>query len=329
MVSYMIKVSIIIPVYNVERYLEECLESALNQTLKDIEIICINDGSSDKSLEILNKYESRYDNITVMSNENKGQGYCRNKGLKVSRGEYIYFLDSDDYIESDAMEIAYNECKDNSLDILTFDANFFYDKDYCGDYRENLDRSACLSSDIKLGQEFIVEASKNNCFRTESCINLYRKEFLIDYKVKFSEQRIYEDIIQVFRGYVYAKRVKYIPNVLFNRRIRNGSAVTSSMSELNIYGYYIASKQLYDIYLENDEKLQVNSKCVILNYIRLYNMRSIQLCDVLGLLEYRKKIIKYIVENIDIINLKLDLLINSPKLFYNYGMLEKYNFLGD
>lgn len=315
----MIKITIIVPIYNVERYLEECLESVVNQTLDNIEIICINDGSSDGCLEILRKYELKYNNIVVIDQENRGQGYSRNVGLNLAKGEYVYFLDSDDYIELNAMEIAYYECKKNNLDVLTFDAKFFYDEDYCGNYKDNIYRGRYISTNIKSGEEFLVEACKNKCFRTESCINIYRREFLMNYKILYSQQRLYEDIIQVFEAYIYANRVKYIPNVLFNRRIRNGSAVTSKVTKENIDGYYTAGRELYSIYLQNKNKLQEECNKMILKYIRFYNMKSIQICDLLGMLEYRNKVAKYLMENSEIIDLKLDLQINFPVLFYKHN----------
>ena len=95
------KVSIIVPVYNAEKYLERCLDSLVNQTLKDIEIICINDGSTDKSLKILNKYAGEYNNILIIEQENKGQSAARNVGIDTAGGEFIAFIDADDWVDLD------------------------------------------------------------------------------------------------------------------------------------------------------------------------------------------------------------------------------------
>ena len=96
-ISYTPKVSVIIPVYNVEEYLRECLDSVINQTLKEIEIICVDDGSTDNSLEILKEYAKKDNRITVISRKNKGVGYSRNEGINVSKGKFIAFMDPDDY----------------------------------------------------------------------------------------------------------------------------------------------------------------------------------------------------------------------------------------
>lgn len=108
--------SVIIPVYNVEKYLIECLDSVVNQTLKSIEIICINDGSTDNSLKILQKYALKYKNIVLISQENRGAGAARNKALKIANGEYVAFMDADDYYPSmDILECLYNSAKENKV----------------------------------------------------------------------------------------------------------------------------------------------------------------------------------------------------------------------
>src|SRR5574344_661413 len=111
------KVSIIIPVYNTEEYLDECLQSLINQTLKDIEIICIDDGSTDCSAEILHEYSLKDSRIKVLKQRNYGQSAARNKGLMFANGEYISFLDSDDFISEDMLEKLYCKAKEQNTDI--------------------------------------------------------------------------------------------------------------------------------------------------------------------------------------------------------------------
>ena len=106
------KISVIVPVYNVEKYLSECLDSIINQTLKDIEVICVNDGSTDSSLSILQDYASKDDRIKIIDKKNEGLGYTRKVGLDNAIGDYILFCDSDDkYISDDVFEKLYNEIK--------------------------------------------------------------------------------------------------------------------------------------------------------------------------------------------------------------------------
>ena len=112
------KVSVIVPVYNAQDYLEKCLDSIVNQTLKDIEIICINDGSKDNSLKILQDYANRDSRIVVISQNNKGQGTARNEGIKIANGEYIALVDNDDQIDLNFLEVACKKAEENSADIV-------------------------------------------------------------------------------------------------------------------------------------------------------------------------------------------------------------------
>ena len=113
----MTKLSVIIPVYNVEEYLNECLDSITNQTLEGIEIICIDDGSTDNSPNLLKEYQKKDQRIKIITKENGGQATARNLGIKEAHGEYIAFIDSDDFIEPEMLEKLYTKAKNNNLDI--------------------------------------------------------------------------------------------------------------------------------------------------------------------------------------------------------------------
>lgn len=119
------KISVIIPVYNAEKYLKKCLDSVINQTLDDVEIICINDGSTDNSLNILNEYNKKYKNFKLINQENKGVIYTRIKGYKNATGEYIAWLDNDDFLELDMFEKMYSIAKDGDYDIVECNYNFY------------------------------------------------------------------------------------------------------------------------------------------------------------------------------------------------------------
>ena len=119
------KVSVIIPVYNVEKYLRECLDSVINQTLKDIEIICVDDGSSDGSLKILEEYAQKDNRIKVLKQEHGGVSCARNLALGGAAGEYMLCLDSDDYLELNTLESLYNRALNFDLDMLSFSGQYF------------------------------------------------------------------------------------------------------------------------------------------------------------------------------------------------------------
>ena len=115
-----VKISVIIPIYNSEKYLSECLESIINQTFKDIEIICINDGSKDKSEKIIKQYAEKDKRIILLNKKNEGAGPARDKGVEISKGEYLSFIDSDDFFHFRTLEIAYNNIKKFNSDVLRF-----------------------------------------------------------------------------------------------------------------------------------------------------------------------------------------------------------------
>jgi glycosyltransferase involved in cell wall biosynthesis len=123
LVVFMVKVSVVIPVYNVEDFLEECLDSVVNQTLRDIEIICVNDGSPDDSLRILEEYARRDNRITVINQDNAGHAVASNRGIDLAKGEYLYLMDSDDMLKTTALEELYIYAKDKSADFVLFQSN--------------------------------------------------------------------------------------------------------------------------------------------------------------------------------------------------------------
>ena len=122
------KISIVIAVYNAEKYLHKCLDSLVNQTLQDIEIVCVNDGSLDSSLDILNKYAQKDGRFKIISQENQGPGVARNCGVHQATGEYLMIADPDDWFELDACELAYNQITKNKNDMVFFGYQSFYEE---------------------------------------------------------------------------------------------------------------------------------------------------------------------------------------------------------
>ena len=118
----MVKISVIIPIFNTRKFLNKCLDSLLNQSLTDIEIICVDDGSTDNSLKILKSYANKDDRVKVLTRENNGAGAARNLGLKYVNGKYILFVDSDDWFEEDGLKLLYDKAEQLNVDILLFDS---------------------------------------------------------------------------------------------------------------------------------------------------------------------------------------------------------------
>jgi len=223
-----VKVSIIIPVYNVEKYLRECLDSVVNQTLKDIEIICINDGSKDNSLEILKEYSQKDKRIKIISKENEGLSITRNRGIDIACGEYIGFVDSDDYIEKDMFEKLYDKAKNNNLDIAmcrlaTYDENtqevdknkWYFALKCFG----NFNKEIFNHEDTKEFTHFIAVTAYNK---------IYKRTFLNKNNFKFPEKLLFEDEVFFYNTYLKAKRVSFVKETLYYYRINSGESIISS-----------------------------------------------------------------------------------------------------
>lgn len=222
------KVSLILPIYNVEPYIADCLESLVNQTLKDIEIICINDASPDNSWRIVNEYAAK-DKRFVLINlpENHGQGNARNQGLDIARGEYIMFVDSDDWLELNACELAYNQIKQNNNDFVYFGIYLYYEK--TGKITQESNR---LRSFAEYGEKTfsLKDMEKPNLRYGESCYKIYKKSFLRKNNIRFLEQRFCEDIPFYIQCVVSAKNVSVINKPLYYYRLRSNSSISQTVN---------------------------------------------------------------------------------------------------
>lgn len=230
-----IKVSVIIPVYNVENYLEKCLNSVINQTLRDIEIICINDGSNDKSLGILEKFAEIDNRIKILSSENRGAGAARNHGLSLARGEYISFVDSDDWIELNMYEKLYTTAVSTCVDMIFFkminynnQENEYYNTDYY---------------DLKCVKEFFTGLTYDFhdlkdylfCLPVSPCNKLYKRKFLEETNSKFNEGLIFEDNPFFFNNILNAKKILLCDNYFyFRRRIKNSVMASVNTNHFDI-----------------------------------------------------------------------------------------------
>ena len=222
-----VKVSVIVPVYNVEKYLRDCLDSVVNQTLEDIEIICVNDGSTDNSLAILEDYAEKDSRIRIINQENKGLGGARNTGLYNANGEYISFIDSDDWIEPNTFEESYNMSKDLDLDMLMFQMKFFNME--TEEYSENQNTNIEVIDNSFSGTVFNYKDVFDVLFKIphNSVNKLYKYSFLKDMKFKFLEGAYYEDLASFFPLFLEAKKVSILKKQFYIYRIRSESITTS------------------------------------------------------------------------------------------------------
>ena len=301
------KVSIIIPVYNVEKYITTCLNSLVNQTLKDIEIIVVNDGSPDDSQKIIDEYVKKYPKIIKSyKKENGGQGSARNFGLTKATGEYIGYVDSDDYVCTDMYEKLYNKAKKDNLDICI-----------CGTYLVYEDR---LDRDIELNN-YVLEDPKENAFFGKIAVwnKIYKKEIVKD--LVFRSKVWYEDLDFTVNALIKAKTIGYIDEPLYCYLIREGSTMNNSNVKRNLeifkafdevknnkeYFPYIEYLAIDNIYIsaivriinaDADNKLKKEAITEMIAYMKT-NFKDFKHNKYLNLLSRNRKIVYYLV------NLKL------------------------
>lgn len=265
----MIKVSVIIPIYNVKDYIEECLLSVLNQTLQEIEIICIDDGTLDDSMDIIDSYAAKDERIVIFHKQNGGLSSARNAGLKIARGEYVYFLDSDDYILDNTLELLYNEMSANDLDTIFFDADSFFESEDLEEqhrsYHEYYHRDA-LYEDVTSGQQLFFNMQQNNDFRPSACLQMNRRILLIDNNIFFEEGIIHEDNLFTMKLLLYSARAKHIPQRFYQRRVRENSIMTSKGAEKSAQGYFSSIYHIVPFVLE-----KVTDPKILDSYIRRIN----------------------------------------------------------
>jgi len=299
------KVSIIIPVYNVEKYIRQCLDSILQQTLKDIEIIIIDDGSTDNSKEIVDEYQSLWDNVMVFHKENGGQGSARNVGLQYATGEYIYFMDSDDYLEKNALESLYEEAHSKKLDILLFGAVIFTEEDALNDRMSQFaySRIHCLNS-VMSGKEAFCLTYPENEYVTSVCLRFYNRMFLERINLKFADGIIHEDEDFGVLSYVKADRVEIINENFYNRRLRSGSTMIGKTPKKSIEGYFYAWEKVrafYDLCKWDNDKKDVLLQ-LLLSYF--FNINAIYCNAKKSERKECKRILLQLKDNLKMMNLR-------------------------
>ena len=290
-----VKVSVIVPVYNVEKYLKDCLNSVINQTLEDIEIICVNDGSTDNSLAILEDYAKKDSRIKIINQKNKGSSGARNTGMKYVQGEYVLFLDSDDWLNADALSELYWSHLDDNLDMLFFQTVDYYEED--GRYELNQFGGMTAIDDSFEGKIFNYKDVASIIFKIpHSAFNkLYSTSFLQRINASFPEGINYEDLAFFYDVFLKAERVSILKKELLFYRIRENSISTSG------------GEKSFDIFksLKLVNNSLKNIKIIVNNYLQDYLM--------------------FIIVNLKFVFVRLK---DEYKNDYFKSMLENYEYFG-
>ena len=235
MKSSNVLVTVIIPVFNTAEYLNEAIGSILRQTLQELEIVAIDDCSSDNSLQILRELAAADSRIKVIAMpQNQGQSVCRNKGLEIAKGEYIYFFDSDDILEEDCLQLCYEKCTELQTDLLLFDGKSFTENGLSLEFNPKYDRTGFFTKSVSTGLETIETMYKNKAYSCSVCLIFIRKSYLDQTGLRFYPGVFYEDVLFSMLLYLQAKRVSSIRRTFFHRRIRSNSVMTSRLSHRNI-----------------------------------------------------------------------------------------------
>ena len=238
------KVSIIVPIYNTSKYLKQCITSITNQTYKNIEIILINDGSTDDSNKICDNFKKNDIRIKVLHQKNKGLSYTRNKGIELSTGQYITFIDSDDYVESTYIEKLVKKIKESDADIVQCDFK------YVGECNTLKRKRNIVSFSKFTGHKKIKQLLLNDIVETMAWGKIYKKE-LFD-NIKYPEKKYYEDLYTTYKLIDKAKNIVVINEQLYMYRITDNSITNKifNIKQLDLIHASIERKN----FIENNYK---------------------------------------------------------------------------
>lgn len=245
------KITVIIPVYNTSSYLNECMDSVLNQSFYDFEVICVNDGSTDSSFNILKNYKSKDSRVKIINQPNRGLGAARNIALKYARGDYILFIDSDDYIAGEMLFDVYELACHNSLDLLFFKILNF-DNDTYEESKANYFEMKFINK--KVGDTVFNWTNVKDRvfdFSVTAPGKLFKRDLIKN--IEFPEDLIFEDTLFFMKTFFKVKRAYFYEKHLYFRRIRSDSIMNSYYKNFSdcipIYdriGDYLKHINLYD-----------------------------------------------------------------------------------
>lgn len=219
-------ISVIIPVYNVEKYLHECIDSVLKQTYSNYEIILVDDGSTDSSGKICDEYAANA-KVMVIHQKNAGLSAARNAGFDASNGEYVYFLDSDDYILPQTLLTLYKEATSNNSDVVFFDAVSFAD----GDFKVNQNYIRKKSYEKCSGLEMLKRLQDAGEYHSAVPLLFVKKSLIEKNKLSFVDGIYYEDMVYTYQIFCCAKVVSQCKEALYCRRYRQSSIMTSKKNK--------------------------------------------------------------------------------------------------
>lgn len=311
-----VKVSVVIPIWNTEKYLEKCLESLVNQTLKEIEIICVNNGSEDSCLQILEDYRKNDDRIKIITIEHGYLSDARNVGIKTAVGEYLYCLDSDDWLELTALEKWYKQAKDKNADVVLIQENRVSDNFL---RTVNVDKISLKLYGCEQDGVYTYKQMRN-LFISRFCawMHFYNRKFFLDNDLFYPSETFYEDVSIHFKTIFYANRIAVVLEPLHNYYVRGTSSYAlshSSPEKLDVIKYI---SEFYDILLKK-------------NIFKLYKYEYVcwAFSEINGHMctaspDYKQKLAKLFVEFVSTNKIIEEYVFATPCLAKNYTEIELY-----
>jgi len=261
-------ISIIVPVYNCEDYLKECLDGLLVQDIDDYEIILVDDESKDSSGEICDFYAERFDNVRVIHQKNSGPGGARNAGMDVARGKYILFVDSDDVVEQNCLGKIQRTAEANELDLLIIARDIFTDDERTIINFKYVFKPTFGVNSVVSGIEFLKRGLETNEYYPMVTFKLYRKEYLIENSIRFMPNIIHEDDGFMFRATIRAKKVMSLEDQFYHYRMQGSSIMHTLVAEKRAEGFCSAIAQIGEVLEEVEGEWESSTEAyLVLRYI--------------------------------------------------------------
>jgi glycosyltransferase involved in cell wall biosynthesis len=266
-------ISIIIPAYNAEKYIARCLESVSAQTYDNIEIIVINDGSTDKTLGLISRYAQKDGRIKIIDQKNKGLSGARNAGFDTSRGEYIFFLDADDFIGESAIEKLYCFAEEHALEMAEGKIVYYYDTGTVSDYSIGCNRNVILSGSDEIFSYYLGSFKKVNAWN-----KLIKRSYLLENNIRFIEGLISEDVPWLYLDILSTvKRAGFTNDITYYYYKNNNNSITRSYSIRHFESYLFIVRQLINNKLVGDWLIKTSND--ISNDYLFYAIKQLGMLD--------------------------------------------------
>lgn len=307
-----IDISIIVPIYNIAEYIYDCVRPLLEDTFLNNEIILVNDGSTDNSINVINDIAKNNKNIKIINKENSGLSSARNTGIKAAKGKYLFFLDGDDFISIKCLEKMYSFAEDSNLEITIGNGRYYFGENNKKNNYFVQGKKMELLKGIKTGEEVLEYMIEKNCYKMEVWDKLYLRKLIIENDLMFEEGLLHEDELFTPNVFSCAKYVSYFGNIKYNYRQRNGS-INQTVRLKNCLDYISIADRFYQQCYKDNSIGKFFVKRIMQQYLR-----AMQLSLSLNKIEYIEFESRLENSKMKLINEKLGLSISARVLLFKH-----------